>query len=287
MKKCNPEAHGACSRRSKPHKMDERLPLLDKHVWVTCERRMAETFADKLRSEKACPVVIPMIETVPCEVLIHEPGFLKSFNMIVFTSQNAVRYFFKIPDPTFVRVSGKTEIVCIGRKTAAACRDLGLHVGFVPENPHSALELARELSDARRLKGAKILFPKAKGLKSPLPSLLEGAGAWVEELEVYETHARDSRVQELSSAIDLNPVDWVTFLSPSAAHAFHDALHALDARDWITQGRARIASIGRTTSKTISTLGWSVDVECGEPSTEDMIKMMKTWERSRAGETHL
>ncbi len=136
---------------------------------------------------------------------------LHTFDQIIFTSVNGVKYFWKYFDgtwPTSVRVAA------IGPATAAAITARGVTPDFVPSK-YVAETLAEELGP---VEGQTILLPRASKTRPILAELLQIGGAKVTSVTAYETQVNyppDSAYAELTEGIDA-----VTFTSGSTVDGF-------------------------------------------------------------------
>src|SRR3712207_2607721 len=123
----------ACSRAAGDY-----LPLRGRRVLVTRAEEQAAAFMRRLRDLGADVVACPTIAIAPPEnwaQLDAAVSRLSSYDWIIFTSVNGVRFFWE----RLHALGGSTDalarlqIAAIGPATAAAVAEQGLHVAFVPE----------------------------------------------------------------------------------------------------------------------------------------------------------
>lgn len=91
-------------------------PLQNKRILVTRSAEQSAPFVLLLKKYGAIPVLLPLIKIVPAQNTeeIHQKiAALHSFHQIIFTSSNAVKYFFHFcnqPLPTHIKIA------CVGKK---------------------------------------------------------------------------------------------------------------------------------------------------------------------------
>ena len=216
----------------------------------------AAPLSQKLRTLGAEVVELPCIELEPLDF---EPVDAGAFDWIVFTSANAVRFFFRAapaaPPPA--------RICATGPGTAAALDALGLKADLIAEQHHAegaAAALARA-----GVQGARILLPAALATREVLPRELSALGARVTTLPVYRNivpAGLETAAQALF-APGVRP-HWVIFTSPSTVKNLLAAVGrgALEG--------VRIAVIGPVTADAVRKHGLVVDVEPASAAAEDL-----------------
>ena len=139
------------------------------------------------------------IQTKP--LLFSKP---KNLENLIFTSQNAVHYFFeKIKNHELVN----TNAFCVGTKTKIAIEQKGLKV---VEMTQTAAILAHTLVE--KYKNVSFLFICGKKRRNELPLILKENEVSIEELVIYDT---------LESPITITRLfDGILFFSPSAVQSY-------------------------------------------------------------------
>ncbi len=241
----------------------ERLPLFGKTVVVTRAPDQAGALAARLAESGANVVRIPTIEIEPpadWKPLDTAVMRLESFDWVIFTSANGVRFFTQRLDasPRDLRAL-RGRICAIGPATAAALAALHLKVDLMPEE-YVAESLVTAFEKIP-LEGARILLPRAAVARDLIPKELEKRGARVTVVEAYRT----VRPQNVHWNQDFHP-DWIAFTSSSTVENFHSLFGA-----GVLQG-VRVASIGPVTSATARRLGIEVSVEPAEHTTEGLVE---------------
>ncbi len=139
---------------------------------------------------------------------------LRSFNWLIFTSSNSVRFFFARlhRNGLDARALGAIKIAAIGKATAQQLTGYGILTDLIPQTESSA-GLLDEFSNVD-MKNKKVLLPRAKIATNELPRGLVELGASVEETPAYQT------VEMEPSDVDFKYIDRVLFTSGSTVRAF-------------------------------------------------------------------
>ena len=167
---------------------------------------------------------------------------LHSYNWLIFTSQNAVRYFLeKCERHEFPLTNLNAKIVAVGDKTAKQLQDAKLFVHFVPST-YSADVLVKEFKIAKDEKG---LFIRGSKAKSTITDALK-----TDEWTVYETRPNTNYVNELEECIVTSVEPIVIFASPSAVDVY--AKEIVPMIDW---RYVKVASIGHITTAALEKYG--------------------------------
>jgi len=240
----------------------EALPLFGKTVVVTRAREQAGALGVRLAEMGAHVVEIPTIEIGPPadpRPLDNALARLESFDWVIFTSANGVRFFTRRLDASARDLRALRARICaIGPATAAALAALHLKVDLMPEE--YVAESVVAAFEKIPLEGARILLPRAAAARDLIPVELEKRGARMTVAEVYRTvPARDARWPE-----DLHP-DWIAFTSSSTVENFHALFGAGPLAG------VRVASIGPVTSATARRLGMEVAVEAAEHTIDGLV----------------
>ena len=193
-----------------------------------------------------------------------------SYDWIVFTSANGVRYFFEEFNRVFddIRSLGLVRIACVGEATARAVAELHLRVECQPKIA-TADNLADDLIATGSLDSAQVLLITGSLNRDTLLTKLEGARAIVDQLQVYKTEKLDVASDPVAADFRAKGADAVLFASSSAAQSFADQAAALklskDAK------RPLAGSIGPQTSETMKKAGIPIDFIAKEPSLDALV----------------
>ncbi len=250
----------------------ENLPLLGKKIVVTRARAQASAFVTLLRKYGAECIEIPTIKiSAPKDNLLLEKNIddIDSFDWVIFTSVNGVKFFF---DTLFaknldVRALGHLKFACIGPVTKEKLKEFGIISDVLPET-YRAESVVKAFSD-REIKDKKILIPRAKEARAILPDQLKEMGAYVHEVTAYETSLVDSDKTTIVKMLENNEIDIVTFTSSSTVKNFVDLLPSDKYRELIKD--ITTACIGPITDKTAESLGFKPDIVATNYTIEGLV----------------
>jgi uroporphyrinogen III methyltransferase/synthase len=258
----------------------ERLPLFGQRIVITRDRRQAMELAEPLEALGAETVVAPMIEI--CEAADAGPlddaiSRLDTYDWLIFTSVNGVRYFIEALDRSSADLrSLKAKICAIGSATGAAVEALHLKVDRMPEE--YVAESLLKAFEGENLESQRILLPRAAIARDVIPVELRRRGARVDVVEAYRAvippDAAD-RVREALQGVSHEPrrPHWITFTSSSTVTNF---IAVLDKPGREMLGGIKIASIGPITSATLREHGIKVDVEADPHTIVGLVEAMRS-----------
>ena len=239
----------------------EDRPLLGNRIVVTRARQQASDLVRLLSDQGAACLEYPTIKIMPPEdpePLKQAVENLSTYDWIVFTSVNGVIYFFEqlFAAGKDVRALGRMQTAAIGPATAERLLEFGLTSDIVPQTYRA--ESVVEAFEKVKLKGKKILLPRAREARPILPKELTKMGAAVNEIPAYETLKAVENTDDLLQKLKDNHIDLITFTSSSTVKNFKALLPAKNFTKLI-QG-VTIASIGPITSDTAKELGFDVHI---------------------------
>jgi uroporphyrinogen III methyltransferase / synthase len=200
-----------------------RLPLHGRTIVVTRPRDQAGSFVDELRELGARVLLAPTIELRPprsMAPLDRAIRRLTSYDYIIFTSVNGVARFFArlLETKRDVRDLKGIGVLAIGPATAAAVEARGLRVEAIPEDYRA--EGLVELMKRRRLRGARVLVPRAAVARDLLIHELRRSGAVVDVVPAYRTTPSRAGAVEVRAALRRGDLDLITFTSSSTVTSF-------------------------------------------------------------------
>ncbi len=237
-------------------------PLAGRTVVVTRAREQAGALTSRLTELGAHVVDIPTIEfeppadRKPLDLAISR---LDSFDWVIFTSANGVRYFMERLDASARDLRALRARLCaIGPATAAALAALHLKIDLLPEE--YVAESVVKAFEKIPLEGARILLPRAAAARDVIPVELGKRGARVTVVEAYRTVA----ARKSGWPDDLHP-DWIAFTSSSTVQNFCELFGAERLRG------VRVASIGPVTSATARRLGVEVTAEAADHTAAGLV----------------
>jgi uroporphyrinogen-III synthase len=249
------------------------MSLEGKTILVTRPREQSRELVDEIQKRGGKAVVIPMIRILEpeswnlCDDAIAK---LNEFDGIIFTSGNAVEKFLQRCElkGVFSRAFEGKEVYAVGERTAELLREYGIQVTFTPKEFSSA-ELQRWFKE-ERARGKRFIFPKGNLSKEDMPHYLRSLRATVDEVDVYKNYPPTQQtLEELNSRFLNREFDVVTFASPSAIKRFHQAV-VPDLFGMIHK-HSKLAVIGPTTRVAAAELGFTVDIEASEATSEGLV----------------
>lgn len=240
----------------------ERRPLCGTKIVVTRAAEQAGEFSTKLAARGATVLECPTIRLVGPEswqLLDLALRELTSYDWVVLTSGNAVRYFFQRMDALGLdaRALAGCRVCAVGPKTADEIRSFGIKPDLVP-NDYKAEGVVEEFSRLD-MQNSRVLFPRADKARDVIQRELKLMGAHVDSPVAYRNIFPDRLPPETLFALEKRSVDCITFTSSSTVQNLAAMLGEELMLDML-KGVA-VASIGPITSKSCRDLGLKVDIE--------------------------
>lgn len=251
-----------------------KLDLQKKKVLITRAEHQSEDFRKLIERANGTPVLFPTIEIKPIadQTLIKQTfDNLESIDWIVFTSENAVKYFFHYAEQYAIKFYfyPNLKIATVGEKTKLILEQLGFRTNFVPIQ-YTAQVLAENM-DAE-IEGKRILIPRSSKASQEYLEVFEKRGAIPMPLTIYENSLKENDIQQTKAAIA--EVDYVTFTSGSTVKGFQSALTKAN----IERPKAKYISIGPSTTKVAHLLGIQIDLTAETYTIEGILDAIKTLE---------
>ena len=251
----------------------EKRPLSGSRVLVTRAADQSAEIVSALRELGAEAVVVPMIRLAPPEDLSEVDavlGRLASYDALLFTSANAVRFFAaRAEEIGHSALEDAPPAACVGPITAEAARRAGFSVALVPCDRSDALGLLEAVSKHWPPRGRRFLLPQAEVARPALAKGLRERGASVDAVTVYRTVAADVDADALREQLRGRRLDAVTFTSPSTAENF---AALLDEESLKAAAECTIAAIGPVTAEALRRLGLPPDWVSDEPTMRALVE---------------
>jgi uroporphyrinogen III methyltransferase/synthase len=243
----------------------EKRPLLGKRIMVTRTREQASDLVMRLEELGADCIEFATIALEPpdsWDELDQAVDTIDRFDWLLFTSINAIQFFFKrlFERQLDVRVLAGIKIAAVGTATAAELRNYGLKADLLPAKEFTGEGLAATLIEHGAGR-SKFLLPRALKANEALPDILQQAGGEVTTVPAYQNVRPHGREEALRQEF-LDQIDMVTFTSSSTFTNFIYMLNPKDEAELhhLLEG-VKIASIGPVTGKAIQKQGLAVDVQ--------------------------
>jgi len=189
---------------------------------------------------------------------------LSSYDSIIFTSANGVRFFFKrlIELGYELMVLKDAQICAVGTGTAKEVSKLGLKVSVIPDE-FRAEGLLKALGE-NCIRGRRFLLARAMVAREIITEVIASRGGYIDVAIAYRTLKSSSRTGELKKLLYIEGVDVITFTSPSAVSSFALAVGVYEIPALIE--RCKIACIGPVTAEAAQKHRIRVDIIPGEYS---------------------
>ena len=256
--------------------MSKAKPLAGRRIAVTRARDQAPELSAKLAALGAEVVELPLIKIskeVSNDALADVFLEFGSYDWLVFTSANGVRYFFEEMRRIFddIRSLGLIRLACIGETTAEAIRVHHLKIECQPKVA-TAEALAEALIATGSLDHAKILVVTGNLNHDELVEKLTAGRAIVDTLQVYKTEPNDLSADPVAADFRERGADAVLFASSSAVQAFADQAAALRPGPHATKPIA--GSIGPQTSETMKKVGLPIAFTAKTPGLDSLVEAL-------------
>ncbi len=256
--------------------MSQDRPIAGKRIVVTRTREQSSELATRLAALGAEVIELPVLrisKQVDLQQLADVMLELASYDWIVFTSANGVRFFFDEFRRIFddIRALGLLRIACVGDGTARRIGELHLRIECQP-SVATAEALADALVETGSLDSAKVLVITGNLNRDVLVRKLEAAQAIVDCLQVYKTEPVDLTGSAVAADFRARGADAVLFASSSSVDSYvaqGDALKlAAGAR------RPLFGSIGPQTSSSLKQSRLAIDFEAPTPGFDGLVSAL-------------
>jgi uroporphyrinogen-III synthase/uroporphyrinogen III methyltransferase/synthase len=242
---------------------------------VTRALHQAGKLSEGLRALGAEPVEVPVLEIRPPESFQPLDAALRQlddYDWLILTSANTVRALDERAATlgiAFVQSSG-LKVAAIGKATAAAARENGLNVAFVPE-AYVAESLVEGLS--AHAAGQRVLLARAAVARDAIPDSLRSAGAQVNVVDAYRNVMPEATPEILRRAV-ARGLSAATFTSSSSVTHLAEAARKAGIA-WPFAGVPAI-SIGPITSQTLRDSGWAPAAEAAPSDISGLIDAVES-----------
>ena len=234
--------------------------LKNKTIVVTRSNDETSESIKKLESLGAKIILFPTIKIVPIKLFNHFDTYaerLSTFDFIVFTSENAVKYSMERLKETGTTIPSEIKIICVGSKTADKCKEYNINVDIIPDD-FSAKGLLSYFESGNIIE-KRFFIPSSEIARNELKMGLIKQGAEVSQIQIYDVALPDKK--EIDKGIQLissNKPDLFIFTSPSTFDNFLKILGIDNPKIYFEN--YNVAAIGPTTAKAIEDKGVKVDI---------------------------
>jgi uroporphyrinogen III methyltransferase/synthase len=256
-------------------------PLAGKRVLITRPLNQSNALAALLRASGASVISLPLVRIEPpfdftfLDAALRD---LKSFDWLIFSSQNAVAAVADRLRELGIDIRSippTLKVAAVGKTTAAAAVDAGFAVARVGKG--TAANLVAEI--AGELHGKRVFLPRSDHAAAALFAQVQEAGGRATEVCAYRTVA--SRSLDPASIDAAADADALLFFSPSAAHVYLELVYA-EVLCPVGETTA-IGAIGPVTQAALREAGLRCDFVAPEPSDPHIVAALGAFfEKRRA-----
>ena len=196
-------------------------------------------------------IKFPTIEIMPLPLSREDLNIINyaaDYDFLVFTSVNAVKYFFSSFNGELTTLNRKTKIVAIGKKTAEKLMRNNIDVDLIPSA--SSSESIDVLLSKNLVDGKSVLIPGSKISKADLFQALVNKGAAVDFVAVYDNQLPGKVPEDIKEKTDSNFFNLFVFTSPSTFNNFIKLFEIGNPRSYFAD--KDIAVIGPVTERAIT-----------------------------------
>ena len=255
-------------------KHSKKLPLSGLRFLVTRHDTPESSLSLMLQSQGGAVVSAAMTKIMPPESWHFFDETVTSslkIDWAVFTSSNGVSCcvsrlkYLQINPKLFF---SKIKIACVGKATSSALYNHGIIAEIIPD--HFQSEGLIDSFSKYDLENKRFWLIQAESPRKNLSIALKNKGAKIILTPVYRSEPSGKDTSFLLLELEQANLDWVIFASPSAAQNFHKVLPDGFWDELVV--KPKIACIGKTTEKSVESLGWIVKLR---PSIQDFENLIK------------
>lgn len=192
-------------------------------------RAQAKRLTTALSALGATVLEVPLLEIAPTHHWRTQKLCLTLFHYAIFTSPNAVTYFFEhIPANTW---PATLPIFAIGQGTSEQLLAYGLKARYTPNAPNSESMLS--LPELNKVTQAKILLVKGVGGRQLLARTLRARQAEVHTCIVYRRQCPQAATPMLQALWRENAIDMIIITSATMLKHLFQCAETKDFRDWL------------------------------------------------------
>jgi uroporphyrinogen III methyltransferase/synthase len=249
-------------------------------------------------------IAFPTIEIVPPETydeLDMSIDKIETYDWLIFTSRNGVRYFFKrfFEKNRDIRDLKGINICAIGTRTEDEIKKYGINVDLIPDEfrAEGLIEAFIKMQNAERgmrdrkieskiqkpkskiFKGVRFLLPRAEKAREIFPEKVRELGGYIDVPVAYRTIKPESRGKRLRRFLKEGRITIATFTSAVTFNNFREIMGE-DVEDLLKD--VAIAVIGPVTAKAIEKAGLHVDILPKKSTIKAMVDEIIHWAKNQA-----
>ncbi|MEM9243630.1 MAG: uroporphyrinogen-III synthase [Pseudomonadota bacterium] len=240
-------------------------------VVITRPLEQARTLAKKLQSLNIAPVVFPAIEIIPLDKTRQQWVDLKTVDMMIFISVNAVKYGQNHIDFNLLK-SLPIKIIAMGAATARALQAAGLKLSVSPSPPFTSEHLLEQLG-VLDLSKKHIVIVRGQGGREYLAEQLRQQGAELNYIEVYK---RQRPKADMCAMLVQHP-DVIVITSNEALQTIYDMTPSRQREALLNCALIVISNRAVTLAKTLGFMN-TIHLATGADD-EAIISLLKQWRK--------
>lgn len=250
----------------------EKKPLFGQRILIT--GRFSPQY-ERLESLGAEIIEFPTIKIEPPEnwsELDMAINKIETYNWIVFTSVNSVNYFIErlLINNKDVRDLKGLRICAVGTSTASELKKYGLRVDLIPDEFRAeGLVDAFKTYHEGKLKGVKILLPRAENARELFPEKIKELGAEIDTPVTYRSEKPQSHAKRIKRFLREARITLAVFTSGATFKNFVE-LVGDDAIELLKT--VNIAVIGPVTKKVVESFGLQASIMPKRATIEDLVE---------------
>jgi|Deesub1362B_J571_1020462.scaffolds.fasta_scaffold00002_136 uroporphyrinogen-III synthase len=257
------------------------MELEGKSIVVTRSPDQAPPFLREIERRGGKALLFPTLLAQASDNKEEKKNILKrldQFHWIVFSSENAVRYFWAETKKNSLSLA-QNKIAVVGPKTATTLQRLGIQIDLIPTK-YSAAGLLDSLKK-ENMKGKDILLPVSNLTRPELAVGLKKLGARVHTAVFYQIVPNPGfKKERLEHLIKHQYIQAITFFSPSS-FTFLVRLMGDSTYDLLKNHNIALAAIGPTTAKVIRSAGLPIHIQPVKSTVDDMVQAIIQYFRKR------
>jgi uroporphyrinogen III methyltransferase/synthase len=256
------------------------MELLGKTILITRAASQSEDLRAALEQAGARVLECPAIEIIPVDDWTEADrtaSALNSYDLLIFTSVNAVDYFMARVEASAVVC--RIPIAVIGSSTAERLTRWSLRASFIPQTfrAEGLLELL-----PRNMAGQRILLPRAETAREILPEELRRRGATVDVVTVYRTVKSDAGLAAMRTIMASEDIHVLVLTSPSAVTFVAEAL----GNDFKSRlSKIPIAVIGPVAAEAVESVGLKASIQPDKATIAELVQKIRDYFSSRTENT--
>src|SRR4030067_1616401 len=261
----------------------EKKPLFGQRILVTRKHSGEFELLEELGAEI---IEFPTIEIVPpitWDELDKSIDKIETYNWLIFTSANSVRFFFKrfFERDKDIRELKGIKICAVGSKTALEVKKYGMKVDLFPEefNAEVMIKVFGQQSIVNGLKGMKFLLPRAELAREIFPEKVRELGGEIDIATAYRAVKPETHGKRLRRFLKEGKISIATFTSAATFNNFMSIMdhYALELLKGVT-----IAVIGPVTARAVEKAGLRVNIMPEQATIEAMVQEIIEWLKNKS-----